>query len=256
MKTFIAKTILRRQLQRLLRDPHPFNQLMGEAVRLQSGQMSDEEFRKRLDAFYAALDPQTIKQDLDLPAKAKRLDRPGGYKTDISSIGPALQKPGRFDFWARRFALLRHIGVRCDVLILRHGERIPPHGHHRVVSGFYVLDGSVAIRHYDRAGETDTGLLVRKVLDTTLGPGGFTTNSESYHNIHWLQGLAEKSFLFRVTVVDTPAPQGTRVEHSDSRLYIDPTGTPDASGLIHAPFVSEAQAKQLMIVPLEAATSA
>ena len=247
MKTFIAKTILRQQLQRLLRDSHPFNQLMGEAIRLQSGALSDEDFRKRLDGFYAALNLETIKNDLDLPSKAKRLDRPGGYKTDISSIGAGQKKPGRFDFWARRFSLLRHIGVRCDVLILRQGERIPPHGHHRVVSGFYVLEGHVAIRHYDRAGELENGLLVRKVLDTTLGPGGFTTNSESYHNIHWLQGLAEKSFLFRVTVVDTPAAGAAKEQHSDSRLYIDPTGAPDSSGVILAPFISEAQAKQLMI---------
>jgi hypothetical protein len=251
MKRILAKAILRWQLPRFLHDSHPFNRLMGQAIELQSGHMTDEAFRVQLDGFYRQIDPAAIKLDIDLSSKVARLDRPGGYKTDISAIGP--QAPGaakgsRFDLWRRRFGLLRHIGIRSDVIILRRDERIPPHGHHRVVSGFYVLEGQVAIRHYDRVGQMDNALLVRKVLDTTLEPAGFTTNSETFHNIHWLQGLAEKSFLFRVTVVDTPSPlRHGRV--TDSRLYIDPTGAPDSTGLITAPFISESQAKQLVIRP-------
>jgi hypothetical protein len=256
MRQFLARSILRGQLRRLSSDSHPFNRLMADAIQLQLGRLGDDAFRQRLDAFYQSLDIESIKRDLDLPVKAARLDKPGGYKTDISAIGPkpnSQSKPGRFDFWARRFGLLRHIGVRSDVLILRQDERIPPHGHHRVVSGFYVLQGEVAIRHYDRVKELENGLLVRKVLDTTLGPGGYTTNSESFHNIHWLQGLADKSFLFRVTVVDTPSANVPRDDHSNPRLYIDPTGEPDSSGIVTAPFISEAQAKSLTIAPVQAA---
>jgi len=256
MKQILARAVLRWQLPRLLRDHHPFNRLMGHAIELQSGHVTDEAFRVQLEGFYRQIDLDAIKLDIDLSSKAARLDRPGGYKTDISAIGPlpaAAAKGSRFDLWRRRFGLLRRIGIRSDVIILRRDERIPPHGHHRVVSGFCVLEGQVAIRHYDRVGQVDNGLLVRKVLDTTLEPAGFTTNSESFHNIHWLQGLAEKSFLFRVTVVDIPSP----VRHdgaTDSRLYIDPTGAPDSTGIVTAPFISESQAKQL-VIPTQTAAS-
>lgn len=247
MKKTLAKLVLRRYLKRLLADPHPFNRLMGNAVQLQLGRMGDDQFRKALESFYRSIDVDSIRQDIDFPRKAARLDKPGGYKTDIASIGGATAlKSHRFDLWGRRFGLLRHLGVRSDVLILRQGERIPPHGHRRVVSGFYVLEGRVAIRHYNRVGQADNGLLVRKALDTVLGPAGFTTNSEGFHDIHWLQGIADKSFLFRVTVVDTPSP-GAKPAPTDSRLYIDPTGEPDATGVISAPYISEAEAKQLVI---------
>jgi hypothetical protein len=248
MKTLLSKIFLRWQRRRLLADPHPFNQLMGHAVQLQFGGISDEDFRHRLDEFYRGLDPSSIRQSIDFPSKVTRLDRPGGYKTDISELregtsSQASARPSRL--WMKRFAFLRRIGIRSDVLILREGERIPPHGHHRVVSGFYVLEGRVAIRHYDRIGEGETALLLRLALEAELGPSQFTTNSESYQNVHWLQGIAPKSFLFRVTVVDTPSSHTARGSHADSRLYVDPTGLPDSTGVITAPYISEAQAKRL-----------
>lgn len=252
MKRLLAKGFLRWYLPRFLRDPHPFNQLMGHAIELQLGRTTDDAFRLQLEAFFRQIDLGAIKRDIELAGKVSKLDRPGGYKTDLSAIGPesaSAPNVSRFDLWRRRFGLLRHIGVRSDVLILRRDERIPPHGHHRVVSGFFVLEGMVAIRHYDRIGDATGGLLVRKVLDTEMGPAGFTTNSENFQNIHWLQGLAEKSYLFRVTVVDTPSPTPHRKDTTDSRLYIDPTGEPDSTGLITAPFVSEADAKRLVIPP-------
>jgi hypothetical protein len=141
------------------------------------------------------------------------------------------------------------VGVRSDVLILRRGETVPPHGHCRVVSGFYLLAGRVAARHYDRVREVGDKLLVRKVLDADLEPGGFTTNSEFFHNIHWLQGLADRSYLFRVTVTDTPVTAFGSSPGTHSRLYVDPTGEPDESDLITASYVQEEVAKRLFIRP-------
>src|SRR5260221_242593 len=250
MKKLLARTILRWQLPRFSSDSHPFNLLLGNAIELQRGSLTDDAFRVCLEEFYRKIDLDSIKRDIEFPKKVARLDRPGGYKTDVAALdtgGVAPTPPGRFDLWGRRFSLLRRIGIRSDVLILRRGETVPPHGHHRVVSGFYVLEGRIAIRHYDRIRSSEENVHVRKVLDTELGPGGFTTNSEAFHNIHWLQGLAEKSFLFRVTVTDTPTKVVGDLNRTDSRLYIDPTAEPDPTGMIIAPFISEAEAKRLLI---------
>jgi hypothetical protein len=250
MKNILARAALRWYLPRFQSDPHPFNRLLGRAASMQFGRLSEEEFRAQLDAFYAGLDIDSTRRDLNFADKIKRLDVPGGYKVDVSRLyegGKDPGPPGRFDIWGRRFGLLRRIGVRSDVLILRLGETIPPHGHHRVVSGFFVLDGRVAIRHYDRIKECGDTLLVRQSLDANLGPGGFTTNSEFHHNIHWLQGLDERSYLFRVTVTDTPTRTFSPGDASNSRVYIDPTGEPDALGQIRARYVSEQAAKELSI---------
>lgn len=225
----------------LLGHPDALHNLMGQALRLRAGQISDEDFRRQLDFYFRELDRHRLVEDIGFPEKAERLNRPQGYKSEIMELRDdrALSHwRRRFSIWGRRFGILRHHGFRADVLILRHGEQVPPHGHRRVVSGFYVLEGRVAIRHFDRVQEDGPMVWVRKVLDATLDPGEFTTNSEFHHNIHWLYGLAPVSFLFRVTVTGTPtATFGTAGDAADERIYLDPSGGPDSRGLIAAPYV-------------------
>jgi hypothetical protein len=250
MKKMVARMILRWYLPRFLGDAHPFNRLLGHAIKMQLGWTSDEAFRTQLAGFYQQLDPQKIKHDIDFEDKVSQLDRPGGYKVSILNFRDYQHSSRylrRFDMWARRFGLLARLGIRADVLILRSGEQVPPHGHYHVVSGFYVLEGKVAIRHYDRIREQNGKLLVRKVLDTELDPGGYTTNSETYHNIHWVQGLADRTYLFRVTATGTPTTAFGGVDRADSRVYVDPTGEPDAFEIITASYISEEAAKQLYI---------
>jgi hypothetical protein len=247
-KTQIARAALRWKLSRFLRDANPFNRLMGHAVRLQLGKTTEEQFRLELDDFFAHLDRPFIMAALDFESKARQLNQPNGYKVNILGLQedfPAGKLPQGISIWRRRFALLNHLGIRSDVLILRKAETIPPHGHYRVVSGFYVLQGQVAIRHYDRVREEGDAVLVRKVLDITLDPGGYTTNSEFRNNIHWLFGLAPVSYLFRVTVLGTPTETFGGPGRSGDRVYLDPTGAPDSNGLITAPYISADQAKKM-----------
>jgi hypothetical protein len=240
MKKLLARLALRWKLPQFVKDSNRFNRLLGDAIRLQLGRLTDEEFRQELDRFYLGLDREALIQDLDFARKKERLDRPGGYKVAILSLHSDPPRGGKI--WGRRFGLLGHLGIRSDVLVLRQGEQIPPHGHYRIVSGFYLLDGEVAIRHFDRVQEVGNAVMLRPTLDTTLGPGGFTTNSEYYHNIHWLQGIAPSSYLFRVTVAGTPTATFGGPDRQGERVYVDPSSAPDADGLIRAPYVSEQQA--------------
>jgi hypothetical protein len=247
MKNLAARWALRWSLPRFTHDPDGFHRLLGEAVRLQLGRITDDQFRELFDDYYRTVDRQALMNCLEFEAKAKVLNRPGGYKLPVTRWGndAAADRPGRFSIWDRRFGLLGRLGIRSDVLILRNGEQIPPHGHHRVVSGFYVLDGEVAVRHFDRVSPVPSGVRVRKVLDTVIGPGGYTTNSERHHNIHWLAGRAPTSYLFRVTVAGVPGRSFGEQVGTSERVYIDPTEPPDEAGLIVAPFVDEAAAKNL-----------
>lgn len=92
-------------------------------------------------------------------------------------------------------------------------------------------------------------MVVRKALDAVLGPGGYTTNSERHHNIHWLAGRAAASYLLRLTVAGTPvAPFGAQHGASE-RVYLDPTGPADHEGLITAPYIGEDEAKGIAFHP-------
>lgn len=256
-KRWLARLILRGWRVRLATHSHPFNRLMGQAVLLQLGKITDVRFRQDLEEFYSLLDRQKFQADIDYEAKAARLRIPGGYKADILGLTcdrSGALRPSRWDLWARRFGLLHHLGIRSDILILRQGEQVPPHGHYGVVSGFYVLEGEVAIRHFDRMKEAEAGVLVRKVLDLTLTPGGSTTNSEYHHNIHWVYGLAPESLLFRVSVTGSPTPTFGGAGRQGSRVYVDPTGQPDASGLVFAPYVSAEIAHAIPFPPSRGST--
>jgi len=246
VKRQIARFLVRIMLQRLLHDQRPFNRLLGRAACLHFGRITEEDFRKDLDAFFAQLDAETCQHEIDLAAKFDALNRSGGYKADILSLNEdSSSDPHRagYDFWGRRFGLFRRLGIRSDVMIIRAAEQIPPHAHSRVVSGFYVLAGQVAIRHYDRVQEFPTHVLVRKVMDTVLPQGGYTTNSEHHHNIHWLAGQAPASYLFRFTAADVPVRRFG--SHVGTRIYVDPTVPAEASGLIPAPYISATAARNV-----------
>lgn len=250
------------------------DRLLGQAVRLQLGQSTDEAFRQSLADFYRQAVPEELAAELRFDALRRELAAPQAYKVGIvrlangdAQAGPRSAWPARWSAWQRRFGLLYHLGVRLDILVLRRGEQIPPHGHRRIVSGFYVLEGAVACRHYDCVGEERDHLLVRQTFDRLQQPGDFSTNSERRDNIHWLEGVAPVSYLFRVTVHDTPRPKRNRAPlgaaglapdrqpasiaaaaAQSDRIYVDPTGPADSSGLIRAPRISEAIARGLRLV--------
>src|SRR5689334_11821915 len=129
MRKSLARILVRGILARLLEDPQSYNRLLGQAALMQLGRKPPEEFRNNLEHFYSELKPVACQEAIDFPSKVRHLESSGAHKTDVL----ALQKdsssdPHRspFNIWARRFGLLRHLGIRQDVLILRSGVQVPP----------------------------------------------------------------------------------------------------------------------------------
>jgi hypothetical protein len=167
--------------------------LFADAVRMQLGRLPPELFRERLDHFFATADQNQLLDNIELEDRKRQLQVPGGYKINIHYLrGDA--RPGtlknRFSLWSRRFGLLRLLGIRSDIIILRAGEQIPPHGHARVISGFYVAEGQIRLRHYHRDRTEGETVCLRKAIDAVCASGGYGTNSDIYQSVHWLAGLA------------------------------------------------------------------
>src|SRR5262249_56510576 len=95
MRKLIARLALGWHLSRFLGHANPFNRMLGHAVRLQFGKISDDQFRQELERFYATLDRTALMEAIDFKTKAEQLNRPGGYKCSILSLCELGTSPGR-----------------------------------------------------------------------------------------------------------------------------------------------------------------
>src|SRR6266511_3086263 len=86
VKREVARAALRWELRAFLTHPNRFNVLLGHAVRLQCGEISEEAFRQELDRFYAGLDRSRLLEELDFASQVQELNRPRGYKIAVSQL--------------------------------------------------------------------------------------------------------------------------------------------------------------------------
>lgn len=202
------------------RSAYPLDHILHQAVRLKRGQLSQAAFVSQLNACFTALSVAELKQRLDYPTAQSRV-RQSGYKFDLLQFGEA---PPWWDLgrlWTRRLALLRHANVRLDLLRLEGGKTIPPHAHHGVVSVFLVLEGELLLRQYQALEYRPSSVRLTLTRDTCVGEGGFAINSEVEHNLHWFEGLAPETILFRINVSGIPSLL-PNLDHRDGRLFVDP----------------------------------
>jgi hypothetical protein len=205
--------------------------VLRQGVRLQAGRTTAAEFQGCLDRFFANLELEQLLAAVDFSRVRMVLCGPDGYKRTVSSWR------GRHSL-SLALRLSHHLGIAFDFLILRRTEQIPPHGHRRVVSGFYLVEGRVGLRQYHVERDLGAESLLRLSVDRVMAPREFGTESDVRDNIHWLCGLADQSILFRVNLKGVPGP-GPAVE----RRYVDPRGEPDSDGLIQARWTDEASAR-------------
>ncbi len=221
-----------------------FDHLCRNVTKFNSNKITQDELLKLLQLYYSRINTEKLKTDLNFTDIKNSLIQTNGYKHTINDK----KEPGiynKLSLYSRKFAIMRHLGMKVDVIILRKNEYIPPHGHKRMLSGFYVLEGTIGVRHYDLVDKNDKTMLIRKTLDTMYSKNEYTTNSDNLDNIHWLKGIASESFLYRVSIIDKQREEGNDNMGAEERIYINPTITPDNNGLIHAPYINEDLAKTL-----------
>jgi len=200
------------------------DRLLKAAVVLKAGLISDLQFEAHLKRYFATCLPG-VYEELGLAERRRALlDSPHPYKIALVRAGDS--EADHPSLWQRRLAVVRGLGVRLDLMTLAAEEGIEPHGHSAVVSGFLVLEGEVRGRTFDRLDAQPGRWLVRKNFDHLMRQGAFLTSAEWSSNIHWLNGIAARSFLLRVTVSGFPTRRFDSSFHSE-RVHIDLSACPN-----------------------------
>ena len=125
-----------------------------------------------------------------------------------------------------------------QIFCLKKGRSVVPHGHSNMCTGFIVLGGTFAGKHYDRVEEQAKHYLIKPTIDRAFKAGEFSTVSDHKDNVHWFKATSDPAFIFNIHVIgynpDNP--------HAGGRVYIDLEGEKTAEGLIVAKKITSAVA--------------
>jgi hypothetical protein len=185
---------------------------------LKGRKLTDLEFQAKMEELYRKVNlPDLLKLvQFDRLEKSARFPEIGAQ-----SIGFDLTKveglPKKLVFGKQIFAM-------------KQGRSVVPHGHDNMCTGFIILKGEFAGKHYDRVEDNPDHYLIRPTIDRKFKPGECSTISDHKDNVHWFKADSPTGFIFNVHVMgyDPNNPKNS------GRIYVDPEGPKAAGGLIVA----------------------
>jgi hypothetical protein len=188
--------------------------------------VKDLEFQSKLEELYRRVDLAELVKFLELDRLAAGVNYP---ERGAASLGVDL---GKVEGFAKRPAFGRQI------FALKKGRSIVPHGHNNMATGFVVLRGKFAGKHYDRVEDRGDHYLLKPTIDRAFKPGESSTVSDHKDNVHWFTAETDAAFIFNIHVV------GYNPENKNAigRVYVDPAGEKVKDGLIRARVISSAEA--------------
>lgn len=189
---------------------------------LKQRKMTDIDFQSKLEDLYRRADlPELLKYvDFDRLAKTTKFPQNGAASlpVDLSKIE----------------GLPKKVVFGRQIFAMRQGRSVVPHGHDNMCTGFIVLHGEFAGKHYDRVEDHEDHYLIRPTIDRRFRPGECSTISDHKDNVHWFKAETDTGFIFNIHV-NGYNPENPRVAN---RVYVDPEGEKVAGGLIHAKKIS------------------
>jgi hypothetical protein len=193
---------------------------------LKDHKLKDLDFQAKLEELYRKVDLKELLTLLELDRISRTVKYP---ERGAASLGIDLSKveglPKRLVFGKQIFAM-------------RKGRSVVPHGHDNMCTGFIVLRGDFAGRHYDRVEDHNDHYLIKPTIDRVFKPGECSTISDHKDNVHWFKATSERGFIFNIHV-NGYNPESTK---SSRRVYIDPEGEKVRGGLIVAKKITSAEA--------------
>jgi hypothetical protein len=187
--------------------------------------VKDLDWQAKLEDLYKKVDLPDLVKLLDLDKVAASLKYPA---KGAASLGVDLSKleglPANFVLGKQIFAMEK-------------GRSVVPHGHDNMCTGFIVLRGDFAGKHYDRVEDNKDHYLIKPTIDRAFKPGECSTISDHKDNVHWFKAEDDAAFIFNVHV-NGYNPESQKVP---IRVYVDPDGEKTSGGLIVAKKISSAE---------------
>ncbi len=179
--------------------------------------LKDTEFQTKLEELYKLVDLPELLKLLDLDKLERTVKLPD---SGARSVGIDLGKVE---------GLPKQLGFGKQIFCLKKGRSVVPHGHNNMCTGFIILRGDFAGKHYDRVEDHAGHYLIKPTLDRVFKPGEFSTVSDHKDNVHWFKATSDVGFIFNLHVIGyDPAIKST------GRVYLDPDGEKIKGGLIVA----------------------
>lgn len=192
---------------------------------LKGQKLKDTEFQDKMEALYKRVDlPELLKViNFDKIESGTKLPDNGAANVgfDLSQVEGV---PQRLSFGKQIFCLKK-------------GRSIVPHGHDNMCTGFIILKGTFAGKHYDRVEDNKDHYLIKPTIDRAFKPGEVSTISDHRDNVHWFKCDSDTGFVFNIHVNGYDPTN----KKNSSRVYIDPEGEKTAAGLIVAKKVTSAE---------------
>ncbi len=193
---------------------------------LKDQKLKDTDFQTKLEDLYKRVDLAELLKLLDFDRLAREAKLPDN---GAANLGIDLSKVE---------GLPRRLVFGKQIFAMKKGRSVVPHGHDNMCTGFLILRGEFAGKHYDRVEDNKDHYLIRPTIDRTFKAGECSTISDHKDNVHWFKAESETGFIFNVHIlgVDPTNPK------TSTRVYIDPQGEKTAGGLIVAKKISSAEA--------------
>jgi hypothetical protein len=199
--------------------------LAGLTHDLKEQKLKDVEFQARLEDLYKHVDLDQLIGLIELDRLTKDLKFP---EKGAANLGFDLSKieglPPKLEFGKQIFACKK-------------GRSIVPHGHDNMATGFVILRGTWAGKHYDRVEDNSDHYLIKPTIDRSFEAGDCSTVSDHKDNVHWFQAQSETAFIFNIHVTG----YNQESKKVPNRVYVDPDGEKVKGGLIVAKKISSAE---------------
>ena len=192
---------------------------------LKAQKLKDVDFQTKLEELYKQVDLQDLIKLIDLDGLARGLKYPA---KGTANLGIDLTKVE---------GLPRKLVFGKQIFAMKKGRSVVPHGHDNMSTGFIILKGNFAGKHYDRVEDHTDHYLIKPTIDRTFKPAEFSTISDHKDNVHWFKAESEPAFIFNLHVM------GYNLENpkTPNRVYVDPEGEKTAGGLIVAKKMTSAE---------------
>ena len=192
---------------------------------LKEQKLKDVEFQTKLEELYKQVDLHDLIKLIDLDRLTRDLKYPA---KGTANLGIDLTKVE---------GLPRKLVFGKQIFAMKKGRSVVPHGHDNMSTGFIILKGSFAGKHYDRVEDHTDHYLIKPTIDRTFKPAEFSTISDHKDNVHWFKAESEPACIFNLHVM------GYNLENpkTPARVYVDPQGENAAGGLIVAKKMTSAE---------------